>query len=63
MDYSSAITIAMTRIATVDIDVLRRFIADARQACQDSNAALSLPGSESELVQLQQAARGGTVER
>ncbi len=47
----------------MDIELLRGFIADARQACRDCNAAFALSGSESELVRLQQAARSAAVER
>src|SRR5690349_16663487 len=47
----------------MDIELVRAFIHDAKQACQDCNNALALSGTSSDLVQLLQAARSGSIER
>ena len=47
----------------MDLRLLTNFIADAKQACMDCNAAYSLPGPEPEIVRLQHAARSATIDR
>lgn len=47
----------------MDFDLLRSFIADARQACRDWNAIHEPLGSEPELVRLLRAARSSAIDR
>jgi len=47
----------------MEIDLVRNFVADAKQACRDCNETLSLSSASSELVPLQQAARRGAIDR
>jgi hypothetical protein len=47
----------------MDTALVRHFIEDARQACQDCNKVLALSSTGSDLAQLLQAARRGTIER
>jgi hypothetical protein len=47
----------------MEIDLVRAFAEDATQACRDCSIALELSSANSDLVQLQQAARRAAIER